>query len=50
MFVETNENFMICLITIVTFKFLDYNVKILFDLVINNKNNRRIIILSFLFK
>ena len=50
MFVETSESFVICLITIVTFEFFDHNVKISFDLVVNNRNSRRIAVLSFLFK
>ena len=50
MFVETSENFVICLIIIITFEFLDHNIKIFFDLIVNNRNSRHIVVLSFLFK
>ena len=50
MFVEASESFVTCLIIIITFKFFDHNVKISFGLVVNSRNNRRIVVLSFLFK
>ena len=40
---------MINLITIITFEFLFYNVKIFFEFIVFNRNNRRKVILSFLF-
>ena len=36
---------MIYLITIITFKFFNYNIKIFIDFVVNNRNSRRIIVL-----
>ena len=50
MFVEVNKSFIIYLIIIVTFKFFNHNVKIFIDFAVNNKNNRRIVVLLFLFK
>ena len=50
MFVKINENFVICLITIITFKFFNHNIKIFIDFVVKSRNSCRIAVLSFLLK
>ena len=40
MFVKANKNFVIHFIIIITFEFLNYNVNIFINLIVNDKNNR----------